>query len=513
MSSTEITDLTEEQALANMFFELYRGLDRAYGCFKVSNAVSEQGKVAGRAKTEIGLYSTKLWTLHLQGNQGLGVIPIQDDGTCWWGAIDIDVYPLDLDALEAKIFALKLPLIVIRTKSGGAHLTMFMSEATPAKLIRSRLYEFALALGYGGVEIFPKQIMLASDKDIGNWLNMPYFEHINTTRYAVFKGKPLTAAQFVDLAFRVRITSAQLEAVSVELTGAFEDGPPCLQMICQKGAPEGTRNNTLFAMGVYAKMKYEDDWESKIEELNILHFDPPLKSSEVQTIIKSASKKNYFYPCNKAPLISSCNKDLCRKRQYGIGQHNEEFSLNLGSLIKISTEPPVWIIDIEGVRVQLDTEDLMMQERFRRMCVMAINRLPPLIKRFEWEKLLREKLEQVEIVDAPEESRQSSRINQYALQYLMNTPPARVKDEVLLGRPWYDKDTDMICFRGNDLIRYLDNNGIRAEARKIWSSLRDSGTEHGQIKVKNTVAQVWKIPKSLVPEITLDLPPDMSEEF
>lgn len=506
--------LTEEQELANHFYELYKGLERAYGRFKITNAVAPNGeKVKGRATTEIGFYSAKLWTLHLNGNQGLGVVPIRDDATCQWGAIDIDVYPLDLEELERKVHKLGLPLIVVRTKSGGAHLTMFLSEPCPAKLVRGKLYEFAIALGYGGVEIFPKQTMLASVKDVGNWLNMPYFEHQNTKRYAIFKGRQLTPYQFIELAHKIRITEEQLRSMEVDLAGDFEDGPPCLQMLCKQGIPEGTRNNTLFALAVYCKKKFEDEWESKTEEMNVQYVHPPLKSREVQTCIKSASRKDYFYPCNKAPLISVCNKDLCRKREYGIGQGGDEFDLSLGSLVKIATEPPVWIIDIEGVRVQLDTEDLMMQERFRRSCVMSINRLPPLIKRHEWEKILREKLETVEIVEAPIESRQSGRINQYAYQYLMSSPPAKVKDELRLGRPWLDKDTATIWFRGNDLIRFLENNGMRAEVRKVWASMRENGAEHGNVTIRGITMQVWKLPQSAVPEISLELPPDFDESF
>jgi hypothetical protein len=506
--------LTEEQVLANHFFELYKGLDRAHGKFVVSNAALASGeKVKGRATTEISPYTVKLWNLHLNGNQGLGVVPITDEGVCWWGAIDVDVYPLNLEELEGRVHRLGLPLIVIRTKSGGAHLTLFLSEPVSCKIVRNKLYEFAMVLGYGGVEIFPKQTMLASKKDVGNWLNMPYFEHKQSTRFAIFKGKALTAKQFIVLAHKIRITEEQLTSVEVSLSGEFEDGPPCLQMIAKQGAPEGTRNNTLFAMGVYAKHKHEDDWEVKIEEMNVAFIDPPLKSKEVQIIIKSAGRKDYFYPCNKAPLITFCNKDLCRKRQFGIGQGGEEFGLNLGSLVKIATEPPVWIIDIEGVRVQLDTEDLMSQERFRRSCVMAINKLPPRVKNTEWDKILREKLEGVEIIDAPVESRQTGRINQYAFQFLINTPMARVKDEIVIGRPWYDKETDMICFRGNDLLKYLSNYGLNAEPRKIWASLRDGGAEHGQIKVKTAPVQVWKVPKNLVPEISIDLPPDIDAAF
>lgn len=519
MSTTENENdttegLTDEQRLGNLFYNLYKGLHRAYGKYTISNTRTPDGeKVKGRATTQSDDYTAKLWTAHLNGNQGLGVVPITEEGTCWWGAIDVDVYDLDLNALEEKVRSLKLPLILIRTKSGGAHLTIFFKEAVSCKLVRNKLYEFAIALGYGGVEIFPKQTMLASKQDTGNWLNMPYFEHHCTRRYAIRGGKPLDAEQFLDLAYRFQITADQLESIQLNITGEFADGPPCLQMICQNGAPEGTRNNTLFAMGVYCKKKYEDDWEAKLEEMNVTHINPPLKSKEVQIIIKSAGRKDYFYPCNRAPLSTHCNKALCRKRQFGIGQDGEEFSLNLGSLLKIDTEPPIWIIDIEGVRVQLDTEDLMIQERFRRVCVMNINRLPPIVKKQEWEKILREKLENVETVEAPVESRQTSRISQYALQFLRNTPPARLRDEVILGRPWFEAEESMICFRGNDLIRYLENNGIRAEPRKVWASLRENGAEYSKTRVKGILVEVWKIQSSLLPEMSLDLPPDMNEDF
>lgn len=505
---------TEEERIANLFFDLYRGLDRAFGRYKIANTNrAEDGKVQGRAETVKGQYAVSLWTAHLEGKQGLGVIPIQEDGTCWWGSIDIDEYPLDLVKLEQDIKHLNLPLIVIRTKSGGAHCACFFNEPLPAKLVRTKLYEFALALGYGGVEIFPKQIMLASKDDMGNWLNMPYFDMHQTSRYAIWKGEPLGVEGFLDIAYKIRLSEDDLRAVEVHLEGDFEDGPPCLQMICKSGVPEGTRNNTVFAMGVYAKKRFGDDWEEQLDEMNRKFVTPMLKAKEVQLIIKSLGRKEYFYPCNKAPLISHCNKDLCRKREFGIGQGMDEFSLNMGSLTKITTEPPIWIMDVEGVRVQLDTEDLMMQERFRKVCMSAINKLPPRIKGPEWEKIVREKLETVEIVEAPDEARRSGRINQHAHQYLANTPPGRSVEDLNVGKPFYDEVTDTILFNGNALIRYLENHGIKAEPRTIWASLRQIGADHGMHKTKRGSVAVWKLKAELVPDINMKVDDTQYDAF
>lgn len=489
---SETFELTEEQKYANLLFNLYKGLDRAYGRYAVTQQGKDGKKTQGRASTEIGKYKAELWVAHLHGATGLGVIPITDEAECSWGAIDIDQYDLDLVKLEEKVRELNLPLILLRTKSGGAHLVCFFKDPISCKKVRHKLYEFSIALGYGGVEIFPKQSSLASKRDIGNWLNMPYFEHKNTQRYAILKGKKLSLAQFIDLAEKIKVDEETFMNVEVESKGDFDDGPPCLQLITKRGkVPEGTRNSTLFALGVYCRKKYEDEWTDKVEEMNVTFIDPPLKNRETQTLIKSLARKEYFYPCGKTPLQEHCNKDLCKKRPYGIGELEEEFTLNLGSLCKITTEPPIWIIDVEGVRVQLDTEELMDQNRFRRACMMAINKLPPLMKRIPWEKMIREKLESVELLDAPLETRVGTRVNQYVHQYLVNTPNGDTKEELLMGRPWYNVEDGFIYFRGNDLIRFLENNGLRIEPRKIWASLRDSGTQHRQLGVNSTVCQVW----------------------
>lgn len=486
--------LTDEQKYANLLFDLYPGLTRAYGKYTITQEGVDGKKVQGRASTELKPYTAELWVDHLHGKCGLGVVAINDEATCQWGVIDIDKYDIDLKELEKRIHELNLPLLVIRTKSGGAHLTTYFSEPISCKKVRQKLYEFCIALGYGGVEIFPKQVALASKKDVGNWLNMPYFEYRNTKRYAIFKGKKLSLLQFIDLATKLRISEEVLMSIDVSVKGNFDDGPPCLQMITKSGKiPEGTRNSTLFALGVYCRKRWEDDWETKVEEMNTDYIDPPLKSREVQTITRSLGRKEYFYPCGKTPLQEHCNKDLCKKRAYGIGELEEDFNLNIGSLCKIATEPPIWIIDVEGIRLQLDTEELIDQTRFRRACMMAINKLPPLMKRIPWEKMIREKLENVEIVDAPMETGVSSRVNQYVSQYLINTPEGETRDELLVGRPWHDKENQLIYFRGNDLIRFLENNGIRLEPRKVWNSLRESGTLHKQMGIAGTVIQVWYV--------------------
>ena len=157
------------ESIENRVFKLFSGLDRAHGSYNLSGKITEKGKKQGNALTKTEPATEELWQQHLDGKYGLGIFPLKDDGTCKWGAIDVDIYNLDFTKLEKDLSKIKLPLIVCKTKSGGAHIYLFLKDFAEAKLVRTKLMEAAVTLGYSGVEIFPKQIRLASEKDFGNW--------------------------------------------------------------------------------------------------------------------------------------------------------------------------------------------------------------------------------------------------------------------------------------------------------------------------------------------------------
>ena len=50
-------------------------------------------------------------------------------------------YPLDFKKIISKIRKLDLPLVMCRSKSGGAHIFLFLKEPTQAKIIRDKLIE------------------------------------------------------------------------------------------------------------------------------------------------------------------------------------------------------------------------------------------------------------------------------------------------------------------------------------------------------------------------------------
>lgn len=490
---------------------LFAGLERAHGIYVVKKkTASKQNKIEGTARTVLEPVTVELWKAHLEGKTGLGIIPIREDNTCYFGAIDIDTYPLDLVKLETSIKILKLPLMVGRTKSGGAHLYLFMSEPVTAKLIRDKLAEWAMLLGYGSSEIFPKQTKLASDQDVGNWINMPYFKAGKTTRYIIYKGKALTAEDFLKYAIKRRIKKETLINFSVEEDEKIQNGPPCLVQLVRAGIPAGNRNTSLFNLGVYCRLRYGDEWQKYIDELNGRFLSPALSSREVQVIIKSLSRKAYFYTCDSEPLKSICNKGVCQTKKYGIGNDTDSTAsfLELKSLTKICTDPPIWIVDVDGVRMELATKVLLRQEQFRMLCVEKINQLPPRVKAARWEKMIEGLLANVIEVEAPADAGAEGLFWQHLRHWCTGPTIAKTKAELLAGKIWIDEKANRTYFRVNDLIRYLNiQRFFTFDQRELWNLIRRSGCGgHETFKIKGVSVDTWWVVSFEEQDSDFDIP-------
>lgn len=497
-------------SLAARFMARFAGLDRAHGTYEIGagSRADAKNKIKGQALTKLEPVTEELWAAHLEGRQlGLGVVPIRDDASCTFGAIDVDAYDnLDLPALEAKCLALKLPLIVCRSKSGGAHLYLFASEALTAAQIRTALVEWATALGYPKVEVFPKQVQMSGQNDVGNWINMPYFDASRTTRYAIHNGKAISAEEFLKLADQRALSRQQLEAVAVVPAMGLEHGPPCLQFLAREGFGEGSRNNALFNLGVYCRMRANaepgwlaggETWENAAQKMNKSFMSPPLNKREVKDVLASLRRKNYFYLCNMPPISSCCNKDLCRQRRFGIGNGHGDVeaaatTFQLENPRRVLTDPVTWIVSINAVDMEIGTDELMDQLKFRRKTIEKLKLVLPPLSRRAWQVMLESVVNGAQDIQAPDDAGPEGRLLIMLEAFCTNHAEARDKDELLLGRPW--TEAKRTFFRGVDFMRYLDQHHFRnMKERDIWAVLRRHGAEHKRLEVKGKTITCWTI--------------------
>ncbi len=300
------------------FVELFTGLQRAHGCTYVDKKGADGLKVKGKSFVKREPVVEQLWQNHLNGIEpSLGIIPINEDNKCRWGCIDVDKYTLDHSAIIKKINSFKLPLTVCRSKSGGAHIFLFTTDDVPAKLMRDKLMSISAILGFGNAEVFPKQIELKSQDDTGNFLNLPYFNCKNSTRYAYDNsGNATTIDGF--LSNVKRITPEELQSLKIERPQSeFSDGPPCLESLTREKLEDG-RDRVLFQYTVYAKKKWPEEWRSKLSSFNHKYFATPLTDDVIER--KKKDNKDYGFKCEEEPMCNHCDKKLCRTRKFGVGK-------------------------------------------------------------------------------------------------------------------------------------------------------------------------------------------------
>ena len=474
---------------------LFHGLARAHGVYELLSRKTGGKKVQGKARTIHGEVTHTLWAKHLAGEQGLGIVPIKEDNTCVFGAIDVDRYDLNLQDVEAKCAALNLPVLPTRTKSGGVHLYAFTQAPVTAALMKTRLEEWSVALGYGGAEVFPKQSTLLSDKDVGNWINMPYFNGANgsTERYGVYRGEQLSVDEFLDRAEQLKLTEEQLEAMVIAEGDDFAEGPPCLQSLARTGFPEGMRNNGLFAVGVYLKKRYPDDWQAHVHSYNARFFKPPLGEGEVKQLLKTLARKEYNYTCDKPPIKMFCNRNMCRTRDFGVGKGIDDWGVVIDSdVLRVSTDPPYWIISVNGVRMQVFSEDLMQQRRFQGLCMEKIGLLPPPLAGDKWRGEVNKLLMAATEVEAPADSSVGGELEYHLKQFCTVYPQGETREEMLSGKPYTEEG--FTHFRGADFRKYLEAQHFRAlSGPRLYARLRQVGVTHKQYWVANQNIQVWAV--------------------
>lgn len=378
------------------FASLFTGNKRSYGQF-VKGARKESFTVHGE-------YTTEHIRSHLEGHVGLGLAPILDTNQCLWAAIDIDIHGpnaqnVDLEKIEQQIERDKLPLIVARTKSGGAHCYLFLKEMTESARVRLMLTRWAAILGFPTAEIFPKQTTLDerptdTDKPLGSWLNLPYYAAEETNRWALDGGRQVTFDYFLSLAEGKRIDLHEWEhGADID----YANGPPCLEEIRKSRIEEGNRNTAVFQAAVYLKRAFKEDWKSRLIEFNATALVTPLPQNELRTVMGSVHKRDYQYKCREEPCRSFCNKDACRKREFGIT--DKDSAANDIPLVdkveKVITTPIRWDLTIKGQVVSVSTNELFNYEMVRQRVGEKLHLVLPRLKNQEWDLFLQEIMSKV----------------------------------------------------------------------------------------------------------------------
>lgn len=486
--------------------KLFEGWARNFGTYRLTGEVTERGKQVGQAMSIAGEVTLEHWSDHLQGKIGLGIIPLNEEGKVRFAAIDVDDYNTDLIALARKIEEEEMPLVLCRTKSGGAHLYLFMTEWTPSRLAIQKLREMAAHLGLGDCEIFPKQMKILVERgDSGSWINMPYQDCDRTRRYAIGPSGELSIDKFLALAIKRMVSPEELALYRAEETDdPLYEAPPCLCHLARTKFPQGTRNDGLLNLGVYAKMARPDDWETYLHQLNEKFMEPPLSAPEVAGVIKTL-RKDYHYTCKREPIRPHCDRMRCRTRKYGIGLIGAGMP-RFGTLSKVMTDPAIWFVDVEGgSRIELTTEDLLSMRGFQKRCVESLSIMPVLVKNELWQEVVNKLLEEVTIIEVPKESTPRGTLLHYLEEFCTSRVQGRTQEELLLGKPW--TNNSRTYFRMCDFMKYLERQRfIDMNKSRITVYLQELGMQRHFYNVRGRGCNCVSVPEFKRAAISHEVP-------
>ena len=481
------------------FKQVFSGLEIAYGQTKKTDDFSETGKHQTKSFTIKNPPTDRLWQGHLDGEDpALGIVPIREDNRCKWGCIDIDTYPFDHKSFIKKIRSKNIPMILFRSKSGGAHAFLFTKDFVPASLMRVRLKKIAAELGYAKAEIFPKQDYIRADRgDTGSFLNLPYHGGDKTIRYAFDdEGNCLTLNQFFDMYEKYSLSEKELANVKkIKEKEKLEDdnnplkgAPPCLIAISKEGIPNGQRNNAMYNFGVYLKKRHSSDWDLKMYDYNKKYCTPPLERKEIEILIKSLERKEYQYKCKDEPIQSFCNAKLCVTQEFGVGDGAP--SPTITEIRKYDSDPPIYFVTIDGESVEVDDVTLHDSEKFSVASMNQLGRPMLPVGKIIWRKMLIHLFKNLGEVPAPESSKIDVQVKELLADFINKAPGKEMKD-IKRGLPYSDEKESFFKFK--DFWRYLqrskswpDKTYPKQKTLRLLESLFDAKENTKSIEGKNT---------------------------
>jgi len=517
-----MTDLVRE------FAGLFAGNLRSYG---------QWDPATGNMSTVKAEVPNEAYEAHIAGRMGLGIVPITDGGTCKFGAIDIDKHdsPEDIDfkAIADRIVQYRLPLVMCRTKRGGAHLYVFGSDYLPAKQVQRVLASWRdmLKIPYK-TEIFPKQDSLVTaggEKALGNWINLCYFDAADTKRYAFDEsGAPMSFELFVQLAQSKRISTADLEELSRR---EHLEAPPCVQKMIHTGVESGARNEAMYNVVVYLKRARPDSFFEDAMALNRTMFDKPLGPAEAKKVIRSASRRDYLYKCSEEPCKSLCDRKVCVTREFGISMDElkdldaHDSLPQFTELIEYKSDPPRWGIHVNG-RLIPNIPTVILRDPVG-MGTLIFEQLKiniPKISQESWRKRILDPLiPGLRVIEVPKEASASgviqAKFSEFVQKADLGSDGTNAEDRKALLRniPVVQVVNGVRCvvFRGTAFSEFLKRNKAEVmTGMDLWTTLRrDCGADHDKMRIPgNKVINVWYAPITEEHEVKAD-EPEFRTEF
>jgi hypothetical protein len=524
------------------FIEAFAGLKRNFGKADLTKLSIDPS--TGKAKPVYGWAHREIteqdYLDHLNGKQSIGIQPCDDNGMASFGAIDIDdkqhsytnfPYKKYLDIIAEN----NLPLVPVRSKSGGLHLYLFVKDKIRAVAIRNFLEGLLFTLKLPtNIEIYPKQTELGKDAEgkwnMGQYINLPYY---NKTERVGFNldGTKFTFDQFIEVIDSNTYNADELEQFNLDhikkiLNGGgeeFNDGPPCLAILTKDKLTDG-RDRFLYNYMVFAKKKYPDDWEKMVIAAPGKYFEPGTNGvidwteEKTKKKLKSWARETKGHTCNEDPIQPVCMKAECRKRKFGYLSDKQRLFPALSGLQKITYPEPQYTFNVtlsdgqttKEVRAK-NIKQIIELDNIRAIIGAAADMVPPKIKQNEFQDILDNLFPPKLTTPPPKGTTPDELLEEYLSTYL-HGPKAKTHASFKTGAVLIEESNAYFVYASffNSLKNkeWKENRGITAERMKqLFKADFGVGKRFPKIsgqEKSNPPIDVVKVPLDKFPELLSD---------
>jgi hypothetical protein len=191
-------------------------------------------------------------------------------------------------------------------------------------------------------------------------------------------------------------------------------------------------------------------------------------------------------------------------RKFGVGRGGLYPAIS--GLSKLDTDPPVWFLDVDGMRLEASTDQLLDYRAMMKLFASHGNRVFRVMKQTDWVDALIEPMENVVVIDVPSDAGPHAQIHEVLQDFLLNKWTGSAREDLLRGKPFPDPETGRLYFRLMDFQKVLDREKLRYTRGQIVSYVRSLGGMNHQINVEGHCIACWWVPSDTVqatPELSV----------
>jgi hypothetical protein len=316
------------------------------------------------------------------------------------------------------------------------------------------------------------------------------------TRYCLTDdGKAISIDDFFDHVEKFRITPKQFDDLTIQTENKEQNGPepewneypPCTQAFISNKVGEGQRNNALFNLAVLAHLKNPDQLKTELYERNKTCMNPPVeRDSELDAIVAQIKDKEYFYQCETPIAKQFCNKEACRKRKYGIGPN--QYIPTVDSFFKHNTNPPYYVLTMEGNQIQLLGKQIVQQQLLREELFDQADIVWQTLNKRDWNMFLVSlKAMQKEVEDMKPGDDEKEDFNYYTRMFIQETEPGDDISQLQAG--YIFKDDEFVYFNLHTFKDFLNKKKGKKSNQEVIRYLKNGGS----ISTTKLNQRVWQI--------------------